>query len=280
MKNLLTLLFLVISVLAFGQSNSQSLEVEIKYWKSIAESNDTVAFRDYLQRYGEDGLYKDEAITRIALLKTSGKQEKSDNSKCCFYVKSQSLYNVKNEDNIYIIKMDCNHDTVCLRIIDYNTVRSNLAMSQDFYENDRWIVEKQYNKDEYRSFEEYFFNKPDPEDINAEEFKYNQIKSTSVRDVYFKRDTREQVKHEFAVPGKPGWYRPEPGDHGDYSRSYYFDTFHGYRYLAISKDKSSIIIWFEDDENLDGSIHEKENYYRVPKEELLPKAVNYDFLNE
>ena len=29
-----------------------------------------------------------------------------------------------------------------------------------------------------------------------------------------------------------------------------------------------------------GDSNEKENYYRVPKEELLPKAVNYDFLNE
>ena len=45
---MLTLLLLVISLLAFGQSDSQSLEVEIKYWKSIAESNDTVAYRDYL----------------------------------------------------------------------------------------------------------------------------------------------------------------------------------------------------------------------------------------
>ena len=32
MKNLLTLLLLVISLLAFGQSDSQSLEVEIKYY--------------------------------------------------------------------------------------------------------------------------------------------------------------------------------------------------------------------------------------------------------
>lgn len=85
MKNLLTLILLVISLLAFGQSNSQSLEVEIKYWKSIAESNDTVAYREYLQRYGEDGLYKDEALTRITLLKTSGKQTQSKSAECFFY---------------------------------------------------------------------------------------------------------------------------------------------------------------------------------------------------
>jgi len=54
----------------------------------------------------------------------------------------------------------------------------------------------------------------------------------------------------------------------------------GYRYIAISKDKSSIIMWFEDEENIDGQIFEKRTYYRVPKEDLLPKAVNYDFLNE
>lgn len=85
MKKLLTLLLLVMSLLAFGQSNNQSIEVEIKYWKSIAESNDTVAYRDYLQRYGEDGLYKDEALARIALLKTFGKQAQSKKIECCFY---------------------------------------------------------------------------------------------------------------------------------------------------------------------------------------------------
>ena len=47
-----------------------------------------------------------------------------------------------------------------------------------------------------------------------------------------------------------------------------------------SKDKSSFIMWFEEDDNLDGKILEKREYKRVPKEELLPKAVNYDFLNE
>ena len=80
MRNLFTLLLLVVSFLAVGQTNNTT--EEIKYWKSIAESNDTVAYRQYLNRYGETGLYYDEAITRITLLKTSGKQAQSNSVEC------------------------------------------------------------------------------------------------------------------------------------------------------------------------------------------------------
>lgn len=54
----------------------------------------------------------------------------------------------------------------------------------------------------------------------------------------------------------------------------------GYKYIAFSKNKFSIIMWFEEDGNLDGYIREKREYKRIPKEDLLPKAVKYDFLNE
>ena len=127
MKNLLTLLLLVISVLAFGQSDSQSIEVEIKYWKSIAESDDTVAYREYLQRYGEDGLYKDEALTRIALLKTSGKQPQSKSIECHFYSQSNP------KEISYVVRFDAEQSKVWLKPINYDTVRSNLAGSRDFY---------------------------------------------------------------------------------------------------------------------------------------------------
>ena len=81
-----------------------------------------------------------------------------------------------------------------------------------------------------------------------EEYEYDPMKSTSARDVFFKRDILNAMQ--------------------------------GYRYIAFSKDKSSFIMWFEEGDNLDGVIIEKREYKRVLKEELLPKAVNYDFLNE
>lgn len=102
------------------------------------------------------------------------------------------------------------------------------------------------------------------------------MKSTSSRNVYFARGIR--VFKEWYGPRYDGrsMVGSAPGDNGHWVEK----KIYGYRYYAISKDKSSIITWFEDDNNLDGVIREKNEYYRVPKEEFLPKAVNYDFLNE
>lgn len=309
MKNLLTLFLLVISLLASGQSNSQSLEVEIKYWKSIAESNDTVAYREYLQRYGEDGLYKDEAITRITLLKNSGKQAQSKGIECCFYTPyKKSEYDTKKVE--YVIRFNANQDTVWFKHTNYDAIRANLAVSRDFYENQAILTMSRESSDYqlgirtaewYTSYvkkhkklpqlsdyqyaywqEAYLYNYQDwdkqphtksqwksqwktyqanlqllsPEYYKnawtkGEEYQYSAMKSTLARDVYFKRDNRDNL-----------------------------GTMQGYRYVAFSKDKSSFIMWFEEDDNLDGVIREKREYKRVPKEELLPKAVNYDFLNE
>lgn len=267
MKNLLTLLLLFISLLAFGQSNNQSVEVEIKYWKSIAESNDTVAYREYLQRYGEDGLYKDEAITRIALLKTVEKNTQSKSTEICFYyntyiydwdsVEYTKMYHgfyYKPEDYVeFVIKFDSNKDCILLRAIQPNykgvqsysesykgsfeIVRSKLAMSQNYYENDTWGIS------------------------GDAEYKFDQMKSTSARDVYFNRTTI-------------------PEDYHIRNHGYLIQATNGYSYMAISKDKSSIITWFEPDNNYDGQIWYKMKYQKVPKEKFFPKAVNYDFLNE
>lgn len=45
-----------------------NLTDDIKYWESIENSNDIAAYRRYLEKYGETGLYKDDAHNRIALL--------------------------------------------------------------------------------------------------------------------------------------------------------------------------------------------------------------------
>lgn len=53
----------------------------------------------------------------------------------------------------------------------------------------------------------------------------------------------------------------------------------GWKYFAFSTDKSSLIVWEEIPTNYDGTI-QKKYYVRVSKEDLLPKAINYDFLND
>lgn len=335
MKNLLTLLLLVISLLASGQSDSQSLEVEIQYWKSIAESNDTVAYREYLNRYGENGLYYDEAITRIALLKTSGKQVQPKNIECCFYSRYTSAVNIK-----YVIRFDAEQGKVWLKPINYDTVRSNLAVSRDFYEDQStialsrgtqkykdaiWNDKKAIEEAEYARKHEKNRRKKSkiiqkaeqaksPDDYkNAwttdEEYQYDPMKSTSARVVYFKREclhqfdhikydyytdnygkTRHNKRHVTLYVYSDDQYNDKYYEHKDNKKVWdggwltdeyeKTKTMQGYRYIAISKDKSSFIMWFEEDDNLDGVILEKREYKRVPKEELLPKAVNYDFLNE
>lgn len=365
MKNLLTLLLLVISLLVSGQSNNQSVEVEIKYWKSIAESNDTVAYRQYLNRYGETGLYYDEAITRITLLKTSVKQAQTKSTECCFY----SKYGPKNVE--YVVRFNDDHSKVWFRNIDYDTVRSNLAVSRDFYENQAVLTMSRKSSDYhfaietaigYNRYIEAFGRSPQLKDFlnyyygwylyqdkkdkqflreqwksyqanlqllspdyykNAwttdEEYEYAPMKSTSARDVYFKRDKLREIDrftyYEYSERNNNGQHytiyvysddqfndglyknRVKISDNGvpylKYSHIYkdknnrgvageytIKKTMQGYRYIAFSKDKSSFIMWFEEDDNFDGVIHEKREYKRIPKEDLLPKAVNYDFLNK
>ncbi len=135
-----------------------------------------------------------------------------------------------------------------------------------------------------------------------EEYQYDPMKSTSSRDVYFKRDKLHQIDHvqKYDYETKKWisyhdrtFYKYSDDEHNvEYyknkeeknngwvvGRYEIIKTIQGYRYIAFSKDKSSFIMWFEEDDNLDGVILEKREYKRVPKEELLPKAVNYDFLN-
>lgn len=87
----------------------------------------------------------------------------------------------------------------------------------------------------------------------AGKYEYVSSKSTSTRDVYC-------ITRRFVWNGMPARYRD-------------------FYYIAISKDKSSIIMWHEDEAN-PGQIDRKSTLTRIPKEDLLPKATNYDFLNE
>lgn len=311
MKNLFTLLLLVVSLGAIGQTNNTS--EEIKYWKSIADSNDTVAYRQYLNRYGENGLYHDEAITRITLVRASRKQQ-SKNTECYFYMKSKKLYNAKNEDDVYVVRFVDNQDKVGIyqdkvwtKCINYNTVRQSLSLSREYYESLELTDEmRHWYDDELKEWKKEFVGWN-----TNEEYKYTSMKSTSARDVYFKRDELFLIEREYHEINRPitsyppiyiypddvFWeisYGEKTKQLGDWLWSeekgkrittpcFCFTIrkiTQGYRYVAFSKDKSSFIMWFEADDNLDGQIFEKREYYRVPKEDLLPKAVNYDFLNK
>ena len=337
MKNLLTLLLLVISLLASGQSDSQSLEAEIKYWKFIAESDDTVAYREYLQRYGEDGLYKDEALTRIALLRTSGKQTQTNSTECCFYT---YYYGAKNVE--YVVRFDTEHSKVWLKPINYDTARSNLAMSRDFYENQTAVA---MSRDLYEKVKKYpiivkitdnsmktlptgyiiatntrlaFSTETEPNSngnyylsippggpykikyVTIYEGAYPSktvvkksitatLGETKILNAVLDKKSISQVVDEVIPHHKNAWTKDEEYHYdlmkSTSARDVYFKrdnlgTMQGYRYVAFSKDKSSYITWFEQDDNLDGVIREKWEYKLVPKEELLPKSVNYDFLNE
>lgn len=48
-------------------------------------------------------------------------------------------------------------------------------------------------------------------------------------------------------------------------------------YMAVSSDLSTMISWTE---NSNGEIENKRYFVRIDKEELLPKAINYDFLDD
>lgn len=51
-----------------------------------------------------------------------------------------------------------------------------------------------------------------------------------------------------------------------------------YHYIAFSKDLSVVIIW--DEYTKDNSIHNRTYWYKISKEDLLPKPANHDFLED
>lgn len=129
---------------------------------------------------------------------------------------------------------------VWLKYVDHSTVRKNLSTSENFYENEVWSVENR-----------------------CDEYEYDYQKSTSSKVVY---KSKEKDYWGDIVGGGFGYF-------GRFSHS-------GYAYVAFSKDKSSFIRWREEENDYDGKIQDRRDYTRVPKEDLLPKAANYDFLND
>lgn len=107
-------------------------------------------------------------------------------------------------------------------------------------------------KNELKNDRNYFENKLKNavHKQNGFVYHYNSSMSTTKREVYQKVEPSSQYY----------WGGP---------------IYAGYtQYFAFSKDKSSLITWREQNDK----ISDKHEYIRIDKSELLPKAINRDFL--
>lgn len=91
-------------------------------------------------------------------------------------------------------------------------------------------------------------------------YDYNTSLSTSSKEVY---STESLGMPVLVQTGMFSWEWQQPKN--------------GYIYKAFSKDAKSMITWFE---NNSGEIKSKSYYVKIDKSDLLPKAVNRDFLYE
>lgn len=163
-------------------------------------------------------------------------------SECCFYAE-EGFSDVR-----YVIKFDYSEDRLWIKTAGgSSTVRKNLARTEDFYED---LVYK------------------DNTSYGEEKFEYDSYRSTSANEVY-KRE-RKVTRYYNSI----GWevYSYVPGGRTEV-------VVKSIDYVAISKDKMTLIKWTEPKDNYEGKTQNMKYYKLIPKEDLLPKAVNYDFLD-
>lgn len=147
----------------------------------------------------------------------------------------------------YVVKFEGSNKRVWLKTVSHSDVRSNLNKSKDYYENEVWTDGQN----------------------SAYMFEYDSSKSNYKNEVYKRKKTssRERLNQWGTA------YDPFTGMHLGYET---YQT--GWEYVAISNDKSYMIKWYENLNNYDGEIKGKTEYSRILKDDLLPKSVNYDFL--
>lgn len=133
--------------------------------------------------------------------------------------------------------------------------RQKLAESKNYYENETWTDWKDC----------------------AAMYEYDYSMSTSQRVVYKreKKIANHQMGCSYCIQKSLQQFGSGSGGCGA----------HGYKvaeiwYVAFSIDKSSYIYWYVNANDVDKTPRGKTTFTRVPKEDLLPKAANYDFLNE
>lgn len=175
-------------------------------------------------------------------------------AKAQIYCNDACFYSEAGSSNVtYVVRFDYSNDRVWLKNVSHSTVRSNLAKSKDFYENEIWT-------DGQNSVAMY---------------EYDSYKSTSSREVYKRTILGGYIGRDDCPHCRTKRHLGAGlscGGHGKYIS--------GYDYVAFSKDKSSFITWYEKKDNYDGDTGNKNYYSRIHKEDLLPKATNYDFLND
>lgn len=165
------------------------------------------------------------------------------------------------DDHYYaVIKFDGNMIWVAdglSGLIEY--IKKNLGKDPNYYENRKYIsISEIPSNVNLQTFLEN--NKADREKNKwdyARAYYYCPSKSTAAYNVYI-----------FIEKGK-------------------YSTYHPVDHIAISQDRSSMITWSEtghipgDECNKTAEdIKYRHIYSRVPKEDLLPKSANYDFLND
>lgn len=169
----------------------------------------------------------------------------SGNAKCQIYSDDDCFYARAGSSSVsYVVKFEYIEDRVWLKSVSHSTVRSKLAKSENYYENEVWTNGQG----------------------GVTMWQYDSQKSTSSREVYYRKKFTQQT-NMFGMPY-------------DMYGNYLPSVHSGYEYVAFSKDKSSFIKWSEPLNNYEGKINNKITYTRIPKEDLLPKAANYDFLDD
>ena len=197
-------------------------------------------------------------------LVVSAQGQISPSNECCFYT-----YAGMDASRLqYCVKFE--RGKVWLKDVYYDKVRDNLTKSASFYDNEIWEDKGTEEKHEWGV------------DIMTGKcermFVYCPNLSTASRIVY-KRHVEFTFTHGshgiMLFRQGYGCVRVQDLPYGARRFYYNFDM-----YVAFSPDKSSFIFWYEESNNIDGKVDKKETYTRVPKSELLPKSVNYDFLSE
>jgi len=157
----------------------------------------------------------------------------------------------------YCVKFESNR--VWVKAVRYDDVRKNLASSASYYDNEKWEDNGHHN-------------------TKAKVYTYCATLSTTQRKVY-KRHAEYSVYHNMGMYNGGGFGVVNVVFHNIMGVAPYTIYYEYDEYIAFSPDKASMIKWEEKMNNLDGEVSLRE-YSIVPKEELLPKAVNYKFLNE
>lgn len=175
-------------------------------------------------------------------------------SEACFYASAGSSSVSR------IVRFEGPQDRVWVKTCGFS--RQKLAESEYYYENETWT---------------------DGKDC-AQMYEYDYSMSTSQRVVY-KRVEKIAI-HSYDCANLRGYGRTDVCEFfGSFGNSPRGCGRHGYKdgdtyYVAFSKDLSSFIYWRVRASDVDKQPTNKQTFTRVPKEDLLPKAANYDFLNE